>query len=200
MGVVLNPRGTSGSGKTTLARLILAEYGWRHDGSETRRRVEPIYRADRKLPFAYRLRHPGAGRALIVVGHYEVTSGGCDTIRAQDGGLPEVLRFAGEVASSRHDVLIEGLQLSGEFELSAEFAARHDLHVLLLSTPLEQCARNLVSRRRAAKSSLGAIERSLAGERRRVEDACARLRPWATVEVLGFDEALVRARSVFGLG
>jgi hypothetical protein len=98
--------------------------------------VEPIYQSRRKLPFAYRLRHPSKGRPLVVVGHYEVTSGGCDTIRARDGGLAEAVAFAGEFASRGHDVMIEGLRLSSEVALSAKLAAAHPLHILLLSTPV----------------------------------------------------------------
>jgi hypothetical protein len=199
MGLILNLRGTSGAGKTELARLILAEYGWRRQCPETHNRVEPVYRAARDVPFAYRLRHPRAGRPLVVIGHYQVTSGGCDTIRAQDGGLAEALRFAGDVASSDHDVLIEGLRLSSEVELSAKLAAQHLLHILRLSTPVEQCVTNLVSRRRVAKSRVRAIEGSTVEEHIRVEDACARLRLHATVEVLNFSQALARAKALFGI-
>ena len=55
----------------------------------------------------YRLRHRLGGRPLAVVGHYEVTGGGCDTIRAADGGLGEIMRRAADYAASGHDVLLE---------------------------------------------------------------------------------------------
>lgn len=188
MGFILNPRGTSGSGKTELVRRILADYGWSRDCTECLNAIEPIYRTGRSLPFAYRLRHPGHGRPLVVVGHYQRTSGGCDTIRARDGGLPEILRIAGDRASRGHDVLIEGLRLSSEVPLSARLAADHGLHILLLSTPLEQCARHLAS----ARSRLSVIERVTSEENRRVEDACARLLRDAAVETLDFDAARAR--------
>ncbi len=103
MGLIINPRGTSGSGKTELVRRILAGYDWergatRKGGSN----IEPIYRAGRSSPFAYRLQHPLGGRPLMVLGHYEATSGGCDTIRARDGGIAQIMRCAGEYGSEGH--------------------------------------------------------------------------------------------------
>jgi hypothetical protein len=199
MSVVINPRGTSGSGKTELVRRILAEYGWRRDLHDASDRVEPIYRAGRTHPFAFRLQHPINERPLVTLGHYQVTSGGCDTIRLQDGGLPEVMHFAGDFASRGHDVILEGLRLSSDVVLSAKLAATHGLHILLLNTPLERCVQNLVARRRAGRRSLPAIARNTADEHRRTQDACERLRVCATVEVLDFDQALARARELLGL-
>ena len=199
MGLILNPRGTSGSGKTELVRRILAQYGWSGACPERLNSVEPIHRTGRRPPFAYRLRHPRHGRPLVVVGHYQRTSGGSDTIRERDGGLPEIMRFAGDFASRGHDVLVEGLRLSSEVPLSLRFAAGHRLHILLLSTPIERCARNLASRRRVARSSLATIQRVTGAEHRRVEDACVRLRSHATVEVLDFDAALARAQQLLDL-
>jgi hypothetical protein len=200
MSVIINPRGTSGSGKTELVRRVLAEYGWqpRTDG-ESRSTFEPIFRAGRSRPFGYRLRHPVGGRPLVVFGHYEATSGGCDTIRASDGGIPEVIARAGEYAAGGHDVIIEGLRLSSEVEHSAELAQRHRLHVLRLSTPLDRCVRNLVSRRRAGRDAMPSIRRTTADEDLRVGEACKRLSGEAAVEILSFDEALSRALFLLGL-
>lgn len=199
MGAIINPRGTSGSGKTELVRRILADYGWRRDHDVATDGIEPIYRPGKAYPFACRLQHPSGRRPLVVLGHYQVTSGGCDTIRTQDGGLLEAVRLAGEFASRGHDVVMEGLRLSSEVALSARLAAAHGLHILHLSTPVERCAWNLVSRRRAGKNRLQAFERNTAEEHRRVEEACQALRQHATVESLDFDGALAWARELLGL-
>jgi hypothetical protein len=200
MGVIVNPRGTSGSGKTELVRRIMAGYGWRRDRvREGYSGIEPIYRAGRGRPFGYRLQHPFGGRPLAVLGHYEATSGGCDTIREVDGGLREILRSAGEHASAGYDVLVEGLRLSSEVEFSRELAQSHGLHILRLSTPLDQCVRNLVSRRRARRDAVPLIERNTIVEHRRVDEACTRLARNAAIEVLSFDEALERAQDLLGL-
>jgi hypothetical protein len=200
MGVIINPRGTSGSGKTELVRRVLAQYGWRR-GTEVEGAgdLEPISREGRSRPFGYRLRHPLGGRPLAVLGHYEVTSGGCDTIRAADGGLEEIMRRAADYASTGHDVLIEGQRLSSESERSAELARWHRLHILRLTTPLDQCARNLVWRRRARRDAWRSVAGTVAVEHETMAEACARLSRYATVEALEFDDALARAQDLLGL-
>lgn len=191
MSVIINPRGTSGAGKTELTRRIMAIYGWGRDGH-----VEPVYRDGRRRPICYRLRHPLGGRPLAVLGHYEATSGGCDTI----GGTDEVFRLAGDYASTGHDVLFEGLLVSREYRRSAALAASHGLRVLHLSTPLDRCVRNVIARRRARRDIRPLISKNTATEHMRVGDACGRLRWYADVQVLSFDEALLRAQELLGLG
>jgi hypothetical protein len=133
-----------------------------------------------------------------VLGHYERTSGGCDTFSARDGGLDEAFRLADACASAGHDVLFEGSTLSAEHERSASLARRHALYVLHLATPPEEAARNLVARRRARKNSWPRLTRAVEAQRETVADACSRLRHVATVEDLGFEDALRRAREVLG--
>lgn len=198
MGLIVNPRGTGGSGKTELARRILAQYGWKRN-TGCAGDLEFIYRQGRTRPLGYRLRHPLGGRPLAVVGHYEVASGGCDTIRASDGGLEECIRRAAGYASAGHDVLIEGLRLSSEYEQSAELARSHSLHILHLATPPDQCARNLAWRRRYRREAWRSIVPVVTDGHRRVADACERLSAHAVVETLGFDEAFARAQVLLGV-
>jgi len=199
MGAIINPRGTSGSGKTELVRRILAQYGWRRGRFEGAGEPVPIYRQGRRRPWGYRLEHPLGGRPLAAVGDYEVTSGGCDTIRAVDGGLEEILRSAADYAGAGHDVLIEGQRLSSEHQRSAELARCHRLHVLRLTTPPDQCARNLVWRRRGRRDGWPAVAGAVAIEHELVTAACERLKQHAIVEVLGFELALARAQDLLGL-
>lgn len=198
MGLIVNPRGTAGSGKTEFVRRILAAYDWRGPG-----KAEPLFRPGRARPFAHRLAHPARGRPLVVLGDYAGTCGGCDTIPARDGGLPEALRLAAERAADGDDVLLEGLALSADWRLSAGLAAGHALHLLRLDTPPEQCVRNLLVRRRAGGGSGGALAARLAAkvetERAAVLRACAVLRPLAAVEALSFDAALERALALLGV-
>jgi predicted kinase len=196
MGVIVNPRGTSGSGKTELARRILADYGWSSGGG-----MEPIRRAGRARPIGFQLRHPLGGRPLAVLGYYGAeTCGGCDTIPARDGGLDAVFRLADWLATTGHDVLLEGLFLSAEYRRTAELARRHPLHVLRLDTPVERCARNLLARQRRSGALRPLVAEVVAAQRDAVEDVCARLRCCAaSVETLDFDEALRRARELLGL-
>jgi hypothetical protein len=195
MGVIINPRGTSGAGKTEFARRVMRDYGW--PGGD---RTEPVYRRDRARPIAYRLRHPSGGRPLAVLGHYEATSGGCDTIRLRDGGLDEVFRLADDYASAGHDVLLEGLVLSAEYHRSSMLARKHELHVLWLRTLPDRCVSNLIARRRARRAMWPLIARAIAAEQRTLEHACENLRPYASVEAVDFDDAILRAQSLLGLG
>lgn len=186
MGIIVNPRGTSGAGKTELARRILAAYGWRpghHHGPG----------------IVWRLPHPRGGRPLAVVGPYAGTAGGCDRVRAADGGLAEVFRLADRWAGLGHDVLLEGLELSAELRFSAQLARRHPLHVLHLATPLERCVRNAAARQRAGTDRRAAIWRKAAAEQARIVRACSVLQSCAAVETLAFEAALARARELLDL-
>jgi hypothetical protein len=194
MGLIVNPRGTSGSGKTEFVRRLLADYGWERGGD-----VEPVRRQGRERPIAYRLRHPRGGRPLAVLGHYQATAGGCDTIRAVDGGSNEPFRLADEYASGGHDVLLEGLILSGEHVRSAALAKAHRLHVLRLDTPLDRCIRNVIARQRAGRRGRASVTRTATMQQANIEEACRELRRHASVEVLDFDSALLRARELLDL-
>ena len=194
MGVIINPRGTSGSGKTELVRRMLADYGWGRGG-----RVEPVRRQGRERPIAYRLRHPHGGRPLVVLGHYEATSGGCDTIRAADGGMDEAFRLAGEYASSGHDVLLRACSSAASIVRSAALAKVHELHVLRLNTPLDRCIRNVIARQRAGRRNWASIVRTATMQQANIEEACRQLRRHASVELLDFEHALLRARELLGL-
>lgn len=194
MGIIINPRGTAGAGKTELARHILTDYGGISGvGSAALRK------GGRERPIGYRLKHPLGSSPLIVIGHYERASGGCDTIRATDGGLDEISRMADAWATAGHDVLLEGSAWSAEHIRSAQLAMRHRMHVLMLSTPIDLSARNLVSRQRASTSRRLAIAPHLRAQREAIHAACSHLSGVAAVEECDFDEALSRARELLGV-
>lgn len=189
-GVVINPRGTSGAGKTELVRRIMGCYGGLRGGA-----AQPVYRGGRNRPICYRFRHPRGGRPLVVLGHYEVTSGGCDTV----SGLDEVFELARGYAADGHDVLFEGLRVSSEFQRSALLAQQCPVHILRLRTPVEKCVQQVVARRRARKAIRPWISMNTAAENERVEAACAELRLCAEVHALSFEDALLRAGQLLGL-
>lgn len=173
MSVIINLRGTSGAGKTEFSRRIMTGYGWGLPD-----RAEPVYRDGRRRPIAYRFRYPCGGRPLAVLGHCEVTSGGCDTIGGGDGGLDAVFALAHALAASGHDVLFEGLLVSSEHRRSEGLARSHRLHVLLLDTPLERCIRNAIAWRRAGTASRATIARNIAAEHDRIVTTCAPMFGW----------------------
>jgi len=98
-------------------------------------------------------------------------------------------------------VLLEGSSLSREHRLSAALAEAHEVHVLRLTTPLDRCVRNVVTRQRARRDARPRIARVTTALDAEVGEACERLRrSRAGVEVLRFDDALRRVRHLLGLG
>ena len=185
-GLVVNLRGTSGAGKTELVRRLMGSYGV----PQERGPATPLMRRGRARPIVWVLPHPAGGRALAVLGDY-------------DGGMAEAFRLADGLARDGHDVLLEGLALSADVRDTAALAAAgHRVHVLCLATPLEECVRNVVRRRRAGAAALPAIRRTAEAGQLGLEAAVAALRTApaiAEVGVLAFDDLLARARALLGL-
>ena len=152
-----------------------------------------------------RLACSGDRRPLAVIGHYEATRGGTDTIPEADGGLDEAVRLAGSLACDGHDVLLEGLQLSGDVERTAALARAQwmrgsTLHILCLDAPVDSCVRNVVARRRAGRAARPAIERTARAGDTAMRVACEALRrEGANVEILDSTAALRRTLSLLGL-
>ncbi|TNC60459.1 hypothetical protein [Rubellimicrobium roseum] len=192
MGRVINPRGTSGSGKTWLVRQVMAAS--RGAGAV----AEPLCREGRARPIGWRFAYPSDRRPLAIIGHYEATRGGIDTIPKTDGGLDEAFRLADALAADGHDVLMEGYQLSGEVERTvalsqAQRARGARLHVLWLDVLLERCVQNVMARRRAGRAARPSVERTARAGHDALGKACQVLQhAGVDVERLDTAEALHR--------
>jgi chloramphenicol 3-O-phosphotransferase len=142
--VIINISGTSGSGKTTLARAIMNHYT---------AEPEPILIEGRRRPIGYRMHHkfsPPPG-PLFVVGSYESTCGGCDTIA--ENQFDTVYRLVREHHDDGCDVLFEGLLITAEVNRAVQLRADgYPLVVLSLTTPVELCIESVNVRRRARKA------------------------------------------------
>lgn len=198
MGRIINPRGTSGAGKTWLVREAMKAY------CRTGAVAAPLRREGRSRPIGWRLTRSGTHRPLAVIGHYEATRGGTDTIPDADGGLDEAIRLAGSLACEGHDVLLEGLQLSGDVERTAALARAQQMrggtfHVLHLDAPLDACVRNVVFRRRAGRTARPAIEATAQAGQAAVRAACEALRRQG-VDVEALDAATTLRRTLALLG
>lgn len=137
--MIINIRGTSGSGKSTLVREVLSWYPHR----------EPVFVPGRKQPLFYKLRfYPGTAVDLVVLGHYEASCGGCDTISSTDTMFDLVY----EASSYARNVLFEGLLISADVnrcvDLHNTFGAS-GFEVLAIDLPLEDCLASVNARRRA---------------------------------------------------
>jgi hypothetical protein len=197
---IINIRGAGGSGKTELVRRILADYGWVRGGPDRQpHTVEALKRAGRQNTFGYRLQHPLGRRALAALGDYARTSGGCDTIRAADGGFEEIFARAGEYALAGDDVLIEGLRLSTEVERTAGLSRTTCVHIFVLDTAPEDCARNLAGRQRLARRAWPALAVRAAREMEEIRAAVDRLPPTVHRETGSFDAVRKRVQELLEL-
>lgn len=126
--LIIQIRGTGGSGKTTVMKQVmdlLGEWEW-----------EPVMVAGRKKPLYYRQRN------LIVLGHYEAACGGCDTI----GSAAQVYALIKTLPKSTI-IICEGLLLSEDTKWSSQ--VEHELRIVYLTTPIEQCLSQIEGRRAA---------------------------------------------------
>ena len=132
--MIITLRGTSGSGKSTIVRNVMRNY-------ET---GTPVFVTGRKQPMYYILSHPGR-KSLIVMGHYETACGGCDTLNGLDMIFDHVRKFDSE----GFNVLFEGLIVSSDYKRTVELHTEgRDIHVIQLSTDVEECIRCVNERRR----------------------------------------------------
>lgn len=145
---IVNIRGTSGSGKTTVVTRLI-EY-WCAEG------------LDLELPdgeeVAGKMRKIGhrCGN-VFVVGRYDTTCGGCDTMSWKGAAdyVCELVRHRAQLGP----VLFEGLMVSGWGTgrlRSLWEQTERKLHVIQLTTPLEECLESVRARRAAAHAAKAA--------------------------------------------
>jgi energy-coupling factor transporter ATP-binding protein EcfA2 len=173
--MIINIRGTSGSGKSTLVRSIRALYK-----GPTLKYHEP----GRKQPLGYlhhRAADQGSGPPLGLVGHYETDCGGCDTIPKMERIFELVLQAHGRGM----DVIFEGLLISADVNRTVELfnaAGGHQLQVIALDVPIEECLDSVNARRRAKDLRRGATEmrpevnpKNTISKHKGVKQSCVRL-------------------------
>lgn len=135
---IINLRGTSGSGKTHIVLRIMEHYAQRI----------PVHIEGRKQPLGYRMEYPTADQCqpLFVMGHYENPDGcgGCDNI---SNGLDFIYEKIYERLAFGDNVIFEGLIVASDVTRCIELKRHHELLVIGLDTPLQQCIESVNSRR-----------------------------------------------------
>ena len=136
--LLINLRGTSGSGKTTVARTFLNNFP-----------NETLRKRDGKVA-GVRIDVTGFTYPLFLVGKYDNTCGGMDTVPTQ----VDCAELATKAYQMGH-VICEGLLASGVgpgATLPAALISAAGPHVrfLCLNTPLELCIERVKARREAA--------------------------------------------------
>jgi hypothetical protein len=129
---VIQIRGTSGSGKTTVMRRVMEALGpWTSRFQEGRK--NPLYYSNQE--------------GVWVLGHYEATCGGCDTIGSA-GKVYELIRVVQERYKAFIPIILcEGLLLSEDVKWSSQL---EDLRIVFLTTPPETCVEQIKGRRAEA--------------------------------------------------
>ena len=121
--MIIQIRGTSGSGKTWVVKEIMKEYDW-----------EPHYVENRKRPLYY------TSGDIIVLGHYEIDCGGCDTI----GSAPKVFQTIQNLKVPYKVMITEGLLWGEDVKWTVQL--EDTVRSLYLHTSLEDCLNNVKKR------------------------------------------------------
>jgi hypothetical protein len=131
--VIINLRGNHGSGKTTVVRGFLTQHGG-----------TPRYGALGLMkPEAYSVVVPSVPAGVYVLGPYQTATGGADNIQP----YPLICKLVSKYAAMGH-VVFEGVLISTTYGAVGELMERSGEGVMIfLDTPLEQCIRNVQSRR-----------------------------------------------------
>lgn len=193
--MIINVRGTSGSGKSTLVRRVMERY----DAST------PHYDGGRKRPTWYDLSAQGR-RALRVLGHYEMPSGGCDRIPPDLmpglGRQDIVDRLVRQGHADGCDVLYEGVIVSEEFGRTLKLHGDGlPLLVIFLDTSLEECLASIEARR-AERGVTEPLDQKNTTKRHRNQGNYRRRLKLADVPTahLSREDALARVLSELGVG
>lgn len=139
--MIINIRGCNGSGKTTVVRELMAQGEF-----------SPIYQGENRrgpILVGYAGTVPKVG-SVAIVGKYDNTCGGCDSIKSQDEIVARVRDFHGRA----NHVVFEGVIVSDCYGRYA--ALSRELPPMLLAwlnTPLDVCLRRVQNRRVARGDS-----------------------------------------------
>lgn len=140
--MIIQIRGTSGSGKTWVMRKVMDQVGELQIPSLCKGRPgwESQYVEGRKKPLTYR-------RGLIYIcGHYQSNCGGCDNVGSAAAVHELTCNLVGDPCNAKV-VLQEGLLLSEDSKWASILAMEHDVRIIYLTTPIDQCVEQIKSRR-----------------------------------------------------
>jgi hypothetical protein len=135
--VIISLRGTNGAGKSSLVHKVMHAFG----GTVITIQYPPEQR--KRVPMGYILRSEDETRSLFVMGHYEKTNGGVDT-------MPSLV-YAYDLALKHYelgcDVIMEGKNFT---ETPAWILGLHkrkiDIRVALIDVPVEQAIQSVRER------------------------------------------------------
>jgi len=189
--IAINLRGTSGAGKSYLARRLLVHY----------KANVPSLVPGRRVPISA-IYTDSSGPPLFALGHYTAAQGGgADTVNRGDG-----FTWLERAAKTKAvNILWEGVIFSDEVPQTIQLSRLIETHVILLTTPLEQCLADIRARREARGNVKPLNETITANRVRSLENAFFRLRqsapdnPGLKLYKLGREEAYEKCLELLGL-
>lgn len=137
--MIINVSGSNGSGKSTIVKTAMSWFD----------RAEPLMVPNRKRPCAYTCVRKG-GRKLFVLGHYETSCGGCDTLAGlfPEKMLTNIYSWIRSAYSEEVDILYEGLIVESDVRRVVELKEDgFPVVVLSIDISLEKCIEAVVERR-----------------------------------------------------
>lgn len=135
--MVIFLRGTNGAGKSTIVKRILRE-------SE----MTPVMIPNRRKPLLYRGIFQSSD--LSVLGHYEITNGGIDTL----GGVGTAIALSVQEAALERHVLLEGKNLQDRTivrELCDRFSV-NDVVFVHVAHDVDDCVKSVRRRGHSIKA------------------------------------------------
>ena len=183
--LAINIQGTSGSGKSTLVRSIMLHY----------QANAPCYVDGRKQPHHYLLSVEGRP-CLVVPGHYATPCGGCDTLKTVD----DVYATVHKAIEAKSNVLYEGIMVADDTRRAIDLNSIAEVHVILLTTPIETCLASIQNRRDARGDTRPLNPKNTISRARAHENGCKRLEAeGVAVHRLSRDEALAKVKELLNL-
>lgn len=133
--MIIQIKGTSGAGKSTLVRKFMEQWG---------KKPIPGYIEGRRQPLYYNLISLGS-KNVIVLGHYEAPTGGCDNIKSLD----DIFELVEDFHRLGCHVIFEGLMITNDRNRIEALSVKYPgaVKLLCLNTPLEECKRSIEQRR-----------------------------------------------------
>lgn len=195
--MIINIRGTGGSGKSTVVRRIMELYSVK----------EPVFIAGRRQPIRYFLHnrapvlHADGTRPiphLVVPGHYETPTGGCDTISTVD----DVFEILDAAVKAQFDVIYEGIISQDSTSRIIEFAnkiGRENFAAILLNTPVEECLKGIQARRDERGDTRPLNPKNTINRAKSAKAGASRLKDAGiTVYTLDREAAFLKAKELLG--
>lgn len=134
--MIIQIKGTSGAGKTTLVKRFMQSvnsFGFTEGYIEGRR--QPLY---------YTLNQDN-GKSIVILGHYEAPTGGCDNIKSID----QIFELVEDFHKLGCHVIFERLMITNDRNRIEALSNKYPgaVKLLCLNTPLEECKRSIEQRR-----------------------------------------------------